>query len=88
MYTPRRCFAGSPDDVALLERWETLVSLVRENRVDVDLRQPQNEYYRMKRTVRPVVAATAGNGSPTAGRWLSHFDALGEKLSISPEARG
>ncbi len=81
-------FAAAPDDVMLLERWETLVSLVRESRVDVDLRRPQNEYYRMKRTVRPVVAATAGNGSPTAGRWLSHFDALGEKLSISPEARG
>src|SRR5207253_2522486 len=50
-------FAGSPDDVALLERWETLVSLVRENRVDGHLRQPQNEYYRTKRTVRPGVAA-------------------------------
>jgi hypothetical protein len=83
-----RAFAANPDDVTALERWETLVSLVRDGKVDVDLRQPQNDYYRMKKTVRPVVAATAGNGSPVAGRWLSHFDALGEKLSISPEARG
>ena len=32
--------------------------------------------------------ASAGNGSSTANRWLQHFDALGEKLAISPEARG
>jgi len=42
----------------------------------------------MRKTVRPVVAANAGNGSPSANRWLLHFDALGEKLSISPEASG
>jgi hypothetical protein len=35
-----------------------------------------------------VIAVNAGNGSSAANRWLQHFDALGEKLSISPEARG
>ncbi|MBV9494657.1 MAG: DUF3536 domain-containing protein, partial [Acidobacteria bacterium] len=50
-----RDFAAHHDDVAALERWETLVSLVRESKFEVDLRQPQNEYYRMKKTVRPVV---------------------------------
>jgi hypothetical protein len=35
------------------------------------------------KTVRP---AKALNGSSSANRWLQHFDALGEKLSISPEA--
>ena len=78
--------AGDPQDVPALERWETLVSLVRGSQIRVDLRKPQNEYYRMKKTVRPVVAAGVGNGSTTASRWLSHFDALGEKLGISPEA--
>jgi alpha-amylase/alpha-mannosidase (GH57 family) len=75
--------AGDPQDVPALERWETLVSLVRGSQILVNLRKPQNEYYRMKKTVRPVVAAGGGNGSPTASRWLSHFDALGEKLGIS-----
>ena len=77
-----------PDAIEALERFETLVSLVRESQVKVSLRKPQNDYYRMRKTIRPVVAATAGNGSPSATRWLQRFDALGEKLSISPEASG
>ena len=81
-------FAKNPDDLELLERWESLVAIVREAGVAVDLRRPQNDYYRLKKSVRPVIAANAGNGSSTANRWLQHFDALGEKLSISPEARG
>jgi alpha-amylase/alpha-mannosidase (GH57 family) len=81
-------FAGVPEDVSCLERWETLVSLVRRAQVRIDLRKPQTDYYRLKKLVRPVMAAEAGSGSATANRWLQHFDALGEKLSISPEARG
>ena len=83
-----REFSDEPEDLERLERWEAIVSLVREAEVSVDLRKPQNEYYRMKKMIRPVVAATAGNGSSNANRWLTRFDALGEKLSISPEARG
>jgi hypothetical protein len=81
-------FAASPEDFERLERWEAIVTLMREAKVQVDLRKPQNEYYRMKKIVRPVIAANAGNGSSNAGRWLAHFDALGDKLLISPEARG
>jgi alpha-amylase/alpha-mannosidase (GH57 family) len=79
-------FARTPSDLELLERWETLVTIVREANTGVDLRRPQNEYYRLKQSVRPLNAANAGNGSSSANRWLQHFDALGEKLSISPEA--
>ena len=81
-------FSRSPDDLELLERWETLVTIVREAGVKVDLRRPQNDYYRLKKSARPTTAASAGNGSSSANRWLQHFDALGEKLSISPDARG
>jgi hypothetical protein len=83
-----REFAANPEDFERLERWEAIVSIMREAQVKVDLRQPQNEYYRMRKAVRPVVAASAGNGSSAANRWLQHFDSLGEKLSISPEAHG
>jgi alpha-amylase/alpha-mannosidase (GH57 family) len=81
-------FSRNSDDVEKLESWAKLVSIVRDAGVDVDLRRPQNDYYRLKKLVRPVIAANAGNGSSAANRWLQHFDALGEKLSISPEARG
>ncbi|HUJ15315.1 MAG TPA: DUF3536 domain-containing protein [Thermoanaerobaculia bacterium] len=81
-----RDFAAKPEDFERLERWEAIVTLMRDAQVKVDLRKPQNEYYRMRRIVRPVVAANAGNGSSAANRWLQHFDALGEKLAISAEA--
>ncbi|HEX9407060.1 MAG TPA: DUF3536 domain-containing protein, partial [Thermoanaerobaculia bacterium] len=80
--------AAKPDDFERLERWEAIVTLMRESQVNVDLRKPQNEYYKMRKIVRPVVAANAGNGSSAANRWLQHFDALGEKLAISAEAHG
>ena len=59
-------FAANPEDFDRLERWEAIVSLMREAQVKVDLRKPQNEYYRMRKIVRPVVAANAGNGSSAA----------------------
>lgn len=80
--------AAEPEDVERLERWESIVSLMRDAEVKLDLRKPQDEYYRMKKIIRPVIAASAGNGSSSANRWLQLFDALGEKLSISPEAHG
>ena len=81
-------FRDDPDDLGLLETWEEIVTIVRSSRVDVDLRKPQNDYYDLKKRKRPVIASSAGEGSQTANRWLQHFDALGEKLLISPEARG
>jgi alpha-amylase/alpha-mannosidase (GH57 family) len=81
-------FARDSGNLELLERWESLVTIVREADIDVNLRQPQNEYYRLMKSVRPERALLAGNGSSSANRWLQHFDALGEKLSISSEARG
>jgi len=78
-------FREHPEDIERLESFETIVSLVRAMDLRVSLRKPQNEYYEMKATIRPVIAASNGNGTD-AGRWLALFDSLGEKLSISPEA--
>ncbi len=74
-------FRERPDDVDRLEALETLVTIVRDAELPVDLRRAQNRYYRMRASVRPAIAAS-GNG----GRWLALFDALGEKLTIAPTA--
>ncbi len=76
-------FCKESEDLERLERWEAVVAIVREAEVPIDLRKPQNAYYHLKKSVRPLIAASAGNGSSTANRWLQHFDALGEKLSIA-----
>jgi alpha-amylase/alpha-mannosidase (GH57 family) len=75
--------AREPAELLALERWLTIVTIIRDARVSVDLREPQNEYYRMKKSTRPVMAATNG---PAATRWLQQFDILGERLAISPDA--
>ena len=78
-------FRDRPDDLDRLEIYETLIGVVREADIDVDLRRVQNSYYGMRATVRPAIAASAGSGH-AAQRWLALFDALGEKLSISIDA--
>ncbi len=79
-------FRESPNDLDRLESYESLVSIVRGAQVRLNLRHPQNTYYLMMSTVRPAIAADS-SGSHEARRWVELFDALGEKLSISPEAR-
>lgn len=77
-------FRESPNDLDRLETYESLVSIVRGAQLRVNLRLPQNTYYTMRSTVRPAIAADSTQ-SREAQRWLELFDALGEKLSISPE---
>lgn len=78
-------FSERPEDLERLETYETIVSMIRGMQVHVDLRKPQNDYYRMMSTIRPAIASNSGNGATT--RWLNLFDSLGENLLISPEAR-
>jgi hypothetical protein len=78
-------FSDRPDDLDRLENYETIVSISRAMQLQVNLRKPQDEYYRMMATVRPAIAANGSNGA--TARWLDLFDSLGEKLAISPEAR-
>ena len=74
-------FRDHPEDLDRLQNFASLVTLLREAQVPVNLRNPQNDYYAMRAAVRPAIAAS-GNGA----RWLALFDSLGENLSISPEA--
>jgi hypothetical protein len=76
-------FHEHAEDLDRLEALETLVSIVREADLNVDLRRVQNRYYRMRNAVRPAIEA-AGNGHASR-RWLDLFDALGAKLSITGE---
>ncbi|HEX7418952.1 MAG TPA: DUF3536 domain-containing protein [Thermoanaerobaculia bacterium] len=77
-------FRERPNDLDRLEAYESLVAIVRKAQLNVDLRQPQNVYYAMKGTVRPVVASDGEHADSM--KWLELFDALGEELTVSPEA--
>jgi alpha-amylase/alpha-mannosidase (GH57 family) len=71
-------FRERPDDLDRLELLDGLMDIVWESSLTIDLRRPQNRYYRMRETLRPVIAASANNE-----RWLELFDALGRKLNIA-----
>ena len=71
-------FRERPDDLDRLELLDTLVEIVSDANLTVDRRRTQNRYFRMRETLRPVIAASANNE-----RWLELFDALGEKLNIA-----
>jgi hypothetical protein len=76
-------FREHPEDLDRLESLEGLMSLVREAALEVDLRRVQDRYYAMRTNVRPVIAASAGNGQASQ-RWLELFDSLGKRLSLAP----
>ena len=78
-------FREDPADIDRLENFEAIVAMIRAMQIHVNLRRPQNEYYRLRRSIRPAIAASAGNG--IAERWLALFEALGEKLAIAAEER-
>ena len=71
-------FKGRPSRIENLIEYHDVVALVREMQIAIDLRKPQNVYYAMKIEVRPKMRES--------DRWMQLFDALGEKLSISPRA--
>jgi len=78
-------FHEHPEDLDRLEALETLVSIIDEAELAVDLRRAQNRYYRMRHTVRPAIEASSGNGQ-AARQWLDLFDSLGKKLSFTSGA--
>jgi hypothetical protein len=71
-------FHERPDDLDRLELLDGLMDIVWEANLTIDLRRAQNRHYRMRESLRPVIAASANNE-----RWLELFDALGRKLNIA-----
>lgn len=75
-------FRERPDDLDRLEEFDAVVSLIRDAKLNIDLRRAQNRYYRLRSTVRPAIAASA-TAIPASREWLELFDRLGEKLTIA-----
>lgn len=75
-------FRQRPDELNRLEAVDAIVTIVRDAKLTIDLRRAQNRYYRLRKTVRPAMEATAAM-SAEGRQWLTVFDRLGEKLSIA-----
>jgi alpha-amylase/alpha-mannosidase (GH57 family) len=78
-----RRFAEVPEDLGALEQFEAAAALVKSMEIGVDIREPQNIYYRLLQTVHPAMAARAAEGDAEARQWIQHFAAVGELLGVA-----
>jgi hypothetical protein len=75
----------SPDDLALLKQLTAVSCIVRGLPFDVNLLQPQNDYYDLQQSVWPGVQQRATQGDAVAQEWLGEFSRLGEALGFQVE---
>jgi len=81
-------FRSQPENLEVLERLKAAAELAVSLPFQVDFRKVQNIFFAMLQTVYPEWQRQAGQGEEKAQRWLSHFHALGEKLSVCVESGG
>jgi hypothetical protein len=73
-------FAANPDDLPLLDRIQTRLTLARALPFEVVLWKPQNIWFEMRRTtLERFIERAAGN--PEAAAWVERFLHLGDTLS-------
>ncbi len=70
---------ANPQDIGLVERATSLVDLSRSARLDVDLTESQNIFYRLKEA---VFEEMTGRTSARARRWEASFRQLGANLKV------
>lgn len=70
---------ANPSNLALLEKLEAVINLVRSLPFEVGLWKTQNLYYEMLQNVYPEFRART---DPEAQTWLGHFVNLGKTLSV------
>ncbi|MBI5383149.1 MAG: DUF3536 domain-containing protein [Verrucomicrobia bacterium] len=75
-------FQKAPDDLALLQRFESAAALAHALPFEVNLWKPQNAYHTMLQTVCAQPCERAAQGDEHAQAWLQHFKALGEQLGF------
>lgn len=72
----------SPERVGRLRRLRVLADLARSGPFEVDLQTPQNEFYRVLQSARPLHARAAEAGDEEAIRWMEVFEGLSGALRI------
>lgn len=74
--------SGHPDNIHLMEKIISILELLGQLSLDLDLWKAQNTYFAMGRKIYPDIAAKAGTDE-LAGRWVKLFEHLGEILQVN-----
>jgi len=75
-------FSDNPDNIHLMEKIITILELLAQLSLDLDLWKAQNTYFAMGRKIYPDIISQAGTDE-LAGRWVKHFEHLGEILQVN-----
>ncbi|MBF0511133.1 MAG: DUF3536 domain-containing protein [Candidatus Omnitrophica bacterium] len=71
-----------PDNIQLMSKIITILDLLRQLNLEVDLWRAQNIYFAMGQQVYPGILARSGSDDP-AGRWIESFEQLGDMLLVN-----
>ena len=70
-----------PDNIHLMEKIISILGLLGQLSLDLDLWKAQNIYFAMGRKIYPDIISRAGTDE-LAGRWVKLFRHLGEILQV------
>jgi alpha-amylase/alpha-mannosidase (GH57 family) len=71
-----------PDNIQLMEKIITILELLRQLSLDLDLWKAQNIYFAKGRKIYPDIVSRVGNDE-LAGRWVKLFEQLGDILQVN-----
>jgi hypothetical protein len=80
-----KSLSAHPENIHLMEKVISILELLAQLSLDLDLWKAQNTYFAMGRKIYPDIAAQAGKDE-LAGRWVKLFDHLGEILQVNINA--
>jgi len=72
----------NPEDISLIKRLDSFVGLIMTLPFNVDLWKIQNIYYEMLQRNYPELHAREIRGDENLRTWVTHFEALGDKLKV------
>ena len=70
------------EEMSLLQKMDTALDITKSLPFRINLRDVQNRYYEILQREYPKFRERANTGDEEAGRWVSLFRSLGEKLSV------
>ena len=78
-------FLENPEDLELLQKFETAADVARKLPFEVSVWHPQNNYYALLQRVFPDILERAQSGNEEARQWIEHFASLGRHLTVRVE---
>jgi len=74
-----------PYDIAMLQKMEKVLGLIKSVSVQLNLWKSQNTYFSIHNRLKPEISERIAKGDHSARTWADIFRGLGEQLDIKVE---